>query len=267
MIDQNLEALLEKTRDVVLEAGEIVKDQWDKPKNIKKKGRIDLVTQTDVAVENFLKEKLAAILPGSAFLAEESAANVKPGPLTWIIDPVDGTTNYAHGLPHMCASVALWDEDRTVLGVVNAPILGECFTAIRGKGARLNGKPIAVSPEDSLEASLVATGFPYDVPTYLDRVLACMRAILPKAQGMRRAGAAALDMAYVSCGRLEAFYEATLNPWDVAAGWLLVTEAGGRVTQFDPDVPYALGALTMLCSNGPVHEEIGAALLSGWGAV
>jgi len=264
---ENHEALLEKTRTVVLEAGEIIKDHWDKPKNIKKKGRIDLVTQTDVAVENFLKDELAAILPGSAFLAEESASKTKPGPLTWIIDPVDGTTNYAHGLPHMCTSVALWDGGETVLGVINAPILRECFTAVRGKGAFLNGKPIAVSPEDSLEGSLVATGFPYDVPAYLDRVLACMRNILPKAQGMRRAGAAALDMAYVACGRMEAFYEATLNPWDVAAGWLLVTEAGGKVTQYDPAVPYELGVLTMLCSNGATHEEVGRALVDGWGAL
>lgn len=265
MDNVNLEALLEETKRIVLAAGEIILDHWDKPKDIRRKGRIDLVTQTDLAVEAFCKEKLADLLPGCSFLAEESSGKAALGPPTWIIDPLDGTTNYAHGLPFVCTSVALWDGEKTVLGVVNAPILKECFTAVRGRGAFRNGKPIRVSQEDDLEAALVATGFPYAIERYLDRAVGCFGKMLSNVQGMRRAGAAALDLAYVACGRFEAFYEAALNPWDVAAGWLLVTEAGGTVTQFAPDAPYELGADRIFASNGALHGALGDLLLEGWG--
>lgn len=265
MHDINLEALLEETKRIVLDAGEIIRDHWDKPKDIRRKGRIDLVTRTDLAVEAFCKEKLAEILPGCSFLAEESSAKAVPGPLTWIIDPLDGTTNYAHGLPFVCTSVALWDGEKPILGVINAPMLNECFTAARGRGARLNGKPIRVSEEGDPVAALVATGFPYDIERYLEQVVRCFKKILANVQGMRRVGAAALDMAYVACGRFEAFYESALNPWDVAAGWLLVTEAGGTVTQFAPDAPYVLGAENLLASNGALHGALGALLLEGGG--
>jgi len=251
-----LASLLEAARQAVLDAGEIIKDHWDKPRDIQRKGRIDLVTATDLAVEKALLASLSAILPESTFLAEESAASLTPGRLTWIIDPLDGTTNFAHGLPFVATSVALWRDGRTVLGIVNLPILGECFWATEGGGAFLNGRRIGVSGVDSLEDSLVATGFPYTVREHMRPLMENFEAVLGHTQGIRRPGAAALDLAYTAAGRFDAFYEIGLKPWDTAAGWLLVTEAGGRVTQFAPSEPFRLDAHGILASNGLLHEAM-----------
>jgi myo-inositol-1(or 4)-monophosphatase len=203
-----------------------------------------------------LKAELARLLPGSDFLAEETASATEPGELTWIIDPVDGTTNFANGLPFVATSIGLWHHDRVVLGVVNLPLLGEMFSAREGGGTRLNGVPVTVSAEGVMEQSLIATGFPYAIDEHLDAILRRLRAVLPRAQGVRRVGAAALDLAYVACGRYEGFYESALKPWDTAAGWLLVREAGGRVTQYDAGTEYNLGAGTILATNGAVHDEL-----------
>jgi len=237
-------------------AGEIVKDGASRTRKVMHKGRIDLVTETDLSVERMLKEELSVLLPGSDFLAEETAKNTEPGELTWIIDPLDGTTNFAHGLPFVANSIALWHRDRVVLGVVNLPLMGELFSAIRGQGAFLNGLPITVSKEVSLERCLLATGFPYDIETYLEPVLTHLKRLLPLTQGIRRPGAAALDLAYVACGRYDGFYENALNAWDTAAGLLLVQEAGGLVSEFDATKPYAFGADEILATNGRIHEEL-----------
>lgn len=245
------------------EAGDIVRDGASRTKKIMHKGRIDLVTETDMAVETMLKKELAQLLPGADFLAEETAKNTELGELTWIIDPLDGTTNFAHGLPFVANSIGLWYKDRVVLGVVNLPLLGEMFTAIEGRGAFMNGKPIHVSSETCMEKSLLATGFPYDIDRYLESILRHFKTLLPLTQGIRRPGAAALDLAYVACGRYDGFFENALNPWDTAAGILLVKEAGGCVSEFDETIPYAFGATSILATNGGIHKQLSSLLGQG----
>lgn len=244
--------VLEKASKVVLEAGEIIRKNSCKPRNIKLKGRIDLVTETDLAVELFLKEKLSEILPGASFLAEETAGNAELGESTWVIDPLDGTTNFAHGLPFVASSVALWQDGQVVLGIVNLPILNEIFTAIRGGGAFMNGQAIHVSECEVLEESLIATGFPYAIEEHVDFITSALGKVLLSTRGVRRPGAAALDLAYLACGRYDAFYENSLKPWDTAAGWLLVEEAGGQVTEYG-NRDFNLFSPNVLASNSKIH--------------
>jgi myo-inositol-1(or 4)-monophosphatase len=258
----DLEKLLAGARAAVAEAGERIKADFASPTGIRHKGRIDLVTATDLAVEGLLQDRLGALAPEAGFLAEETAGKTRLTGPTWIIDPLDGTTNFAHGFPFVCTSVAYFDGREVALGIVDAPILGQCFTAGRGLGARLNGVPLSVSSVLRLEDALVATGFPYAIRENLDEITADMRAVLAATQGIRRPGSAALDLAFVAAGRFDAFYEIGLNPWDVAAGWLLVTEAGGRVDTYRPDGPYRLGDFRILATNGALHEPM-RALLAG----
>ncbi len=249
------QALLPKVQAVVLDAGELIREHAQKPRDIHHKGRIDLVTATDIAVENYLKEHLKPLLPEATFLAEESAADAQLSEYTWIIDPVDGTTNFAHGLPHVATSLGLWHKDGVALGIINAPLLGECFTALQGGGAFCNGKTLRVTATDRLEDALIATGFPYAIEEELPGILKRLEAVLSATQGLRRCGAAALDLAYVAAGRYEAFYELRLNPWDVSAGWLLLQEAGGTMTRMNGK-PYHLRSHDLLASNGRIHEAM-----------
>jgi Archaeal fructose-1,6-bisphosphatase and related enzymes of inositol monophosphatase family len=223
----------------VRQAGGVVRAQWNDSKEITFKGRIDLVTQTDLAVERLLVGGLPGLLPGSTVLAEESHASLDPGDLTWIVDPVDGTTNYAHGLPMVAVSVALWKAGRVEMGAVYLPMLEEFFWAVRGQGAFLNGTPISVSRERTMQSALIATGFPYSFYSEVDLICERLRRVLLASQGIRRMGSAAIDLAYTACGRFEGYYETGLKPWDTAAGWLLVEEAGGRVSALDGS--YGLG--------------------------
>ncbi len=244
--------LLEELVAIVRRSGEIVRQQWQEERHVRHKGRVDLVTQTDLAVESFLKEQLAALVPGVGFLAEESSdAAARPSGDCWIIDPVDGTTNFVHRIPQVGTSVALWRDGQVALGVVNVPMMHECFWAARGQGAFCNGNPVAVSRESELQQCLCATGFPYDMDKKLPDVIERLRLMLPATQGMRRIGAASVDLAYVACGRLDVFYELWLRPWDMAAGWLLVEEAGGRLTLPSGDA-YRFGG-EVVASNGLVH--------------
>ncbi len=253
MQELNLISIQSDLTAIVTQAGDIIRESDKKPRKIKYKGRIDLVTETDLAVESFLKDKLSILLPGSDFLAEESAKETKPGDLTWIIDPLDGTTNFAHNLPFVAISVALWQRDCVVAGVVDLPLMGEQFSAVRGHGATLNKEPISVSSTKRLDRTILATGFPYDTETYLENILKHLGRFLRLTQGIRRPGSAALDLAYVACGRYDGFYEYGLNAWDTAAGVLLVTEAGGCVTRYDKTQPYALGDVDILATNGHIH--------------
>lgn len=263
MSDFNAEKLRPDLENIVRKAGKIVVENASKPRTIRHKGRIDLVTETDLAVEEMLKESLAALLPEADFLAEETAKSTVPGDLTWIIDPLDGTTNFAHGLPFVANSVGLWHRDRVVLGVVNLPLLGELLSASRGKGTTLNGKPVSVSSAAKMEDSLLATGFPYAVEDHLDTILRHFKTLLPVAQGIRRPGAAALDLAYVACGRYDGFFESALHPWDTAAGLLLVQEAGGRVTEYAADTPYTFDSGNILATNSAIHDELSRLLCQG----
>ena len=240
---------------IVEEGGAIMKANHERPHTLRRKGRIDLVTESDFAIEAFLKERLAVLTPEAAFLAEESAESLDLPPTCWIIDPVDGTTNFAHGLPLTVVSVAYRKDGELVLGIVNAPLLGECYVAEKGKGAWRNGERINVSTVETCENALVATGFPYDVASRTDEILNRLRPVLATCQGVRRCGAAALDLAWTACGRFDAYYEDGLKPWDMAAGSLLVREAGGRVTGMDGS-PLDLGE-AVLASNGRLHEALG----------
>lgn len=235
-------------------AADVVRAHWGDAKEIAFKGRIDLVTQTDLAVEKLLIEELPRLLPGSTVLAEESHACLTPGDLTWIVDPVDGTTNYAHGLPIVSVSVALWKGGRVQMSAVHVPRLGELFWAVRGQGAFLNGAPIAVSKEGKMQDALIATGFPYSFYTEVDEICLRLKRVLLASQGVRRLGSAAVDLAYTACGRFEGYYETGLKPWDTAAGWLLVEEAGGRVSALDGE--YGLGGHMIVATNGLIHEAL-----------
>ena len=248
--------LFAEAREAVRKAGKIILAHREKPKNIRYKGRVDLVTDTDVAVENALKEALSRILPGASFLAEESAEETEPGDLTWIIDPLDGTTNFAHDLPMVAISVALWREGQVDMGIIHLPVLDEMFYAARGQGAYLNGKPISVSQTTDPEKALVATGFPYAIRENIRPIMENLENVMVNCQGVRRMGSAAVDLAYTALGRFDAFFEAMLHPWDVAAGWLLVLEAGGRVSQYDYAKDFNLNAKTILAGNETLQKAI-----------
>lgn len=227
---------------------------WDRPRTVRHKGQRDLVTDTDFAIEAFLKEHLCDIVPGASFMAEESASSLCPTDTCWIIDPVDGTTNFAHHFADTATSVALWENGRVVLGVVSAPVRGERYVAELGKGAWLNGNPMHTSSVASCKDALVATGFPYSVHEDMDAVLRDMRILLDTTVGVRRCGSAALDMCFVASGCFDAYFEGWIKPWDIAAGWLLVEEAGGKVTgrsgeNYEFNTP-------ILASNGFVHDEM-----------
>lgn len=236
-------------------AGQIIGRAWGLPRAVRHKGRADLVTNTDFEVQAFLRRELNSLLPEAGFLGEEDdGEKTANADLLWVVDPVDGTTNFVHRIPLVAISLALCAKGKPVLGIVNSPILGEIFYAVKGTGAFLNENPIHVSGAATLEDSLVCTGFPYDLKDGLDQMVKILKAVLPATQGLRRLGSAATDLAYVACGRLDAFYESCLKPWDMAAGWLLVEEAGGRITMMDGS-EMSLGA-SLLSSNGHIHDSM-----------
>lgn len=251
----NYDALCQQVIAVAHEAGALLQEHASRPRDIQFKGRIDLVTATDLALESLLKQRLAELLPGSLFLAEESSPTTALEGYTWIIDPLDGTTNFAHGLPFVASSIALWHDGEIVLGVVNAPLIQECFSAVKGMGAYRNSKPIHVSATARLDHSLIATGFPYSFESEMDGLLRRMRNVLSACRGVRRYGAAAIDLAYVAAGHYDGFYERCLKPWDVAAGWLLITEAGGRFTRMTGE-PFRIGDHDILATNGVIHDAL-----------
>lgn len=222
-----------------------------------KSTEIDLVTRVDKESEAAIREILLTEYPDHVVLGEE-AGQEGDAPYRWIVDPLDGTLNYAHGFPFYCVSVALEVHGRVEVGVVLDSVHNDLFSATRGGGSYLNGAPIRVTRETELRKSMMATGFAYTTETMMDN-LELFRRMLPLCRAIRRPGAAAMDLAYVACGRLDGFWEISLNPWDVAAGWLLVEEAGGRVSG-GSGKPYKLHDKTMVVSNGPLHESLLSAL-------
>lgn len=252
----DLKELLAKCLPVIAKAGEIVKRRWNSDHEIRHKGAIDLVTETDREVEEFLHAALLALTPDAAFVGEESAADTAAllaAPSCWIVDPVDGTTNFVHRIPMVGVSVAFCLNGKPVLGVVDAPMLAERYYALKDGGAFLNGAPIAVSKADKLSSCLVATGFPYDVPPKLPAIIRRLEAVLPATQGLRRPGAASIDLAWVGCGRLDAFYEDGLKPWDMAAGIVIVEAAGGQTSDFNGG-PSGWGK-SLLATNGIMQPD------------
>jgi len=221
----------------------------------RKSNSIDLVTEADRESEAAIIELIHRAFPTHAILAEESGASAHQSDHRWIIDPLDGTTNFAHGYPQFCVSIAYERRGRVEFGVVFDPLRKEFFIAQRGHGARLNGKPIRVSTMPSLGASLLSTGFPYDRREHVDFYLGFLADFVARAQGVRRNGSAALDLCYVACGRLDAFWEWKLHPWDTAAGALIVREAQGTVSDFRGATFDLFGEQT-LASNGALHPEM-----------
>jgi myo-inositol-1(or 4)-monophosphatase len=226
----------------------------------RKSNSIDLVTEADRESEAAVIEVIHRSFPTHAILAEESGASAHQSDHRWIIDPLDGTTNFAHGFPQFCVSIAYERRGRVQLGVVYDALKKECFVAQRGHGARLNGKPIHVSTTPSLSAALLSTGFPYDRRERRRYYLCFWEELMTRVQGVRRTGAAALDLAYVAAGRTDGFWEFGLKAWDVAAGALLVEEARGRVTNMDGS-PLELAGANILATNGRLHEELSAVIV------
>ena len=238
-------------------AGRLQRHYFKRDLQIQKKGLIDLVTEADVAVEQDIRARVARHFPGHVFLGEEQSQSASAGesPFRWIVDPIDGTTNFVHGLPLFCVSIALEIEGRVDVGVVYAPIADELFTTERGEGARLNGHRIHVTGEAALIDALLVTGFPPQARDAQDEQLVIFGEFLSRARAVRRLGSAALDLAYVAAGRFDGFWERSLHGWDVAAGALLVEEAGGRVTGFSGGSFDPFGG-ELLASNGALHPQL-----------
>jgi myo-inositol-1(or 4)-monophosphatase len=240
-------------------AGAIVKGRWHEQGRIDvKSSAIDLVTDVDRACETAILDVLSSTFPEHAILAEESGARGEHEFL-WIIDPLDGTTNFAHGYPQVAISLALQRGAQTILGLVYDPIREELFVARRGAGAFLNDQVVRVSTASSLSTSLLASGFPYDRREHADFYLSFFKAFMLRTQGIRRAGSAALDLCWVAAGRVDGFWEWKLQPWDTAAGALLVEEAGGMVSDFRGGRFEPFGEQT-LASNGRIHAEMLASI-------
>ena len=245
------------------QGGRVLRSFVGKNPGIRKKGATDLVTRADTESEKAIIDTILARFPDHGILAEESglrdAGGTNQGGPRWIIDPLDGTTNFAHGLGFFAVSIAFERDGRILAGIVLNPVGGELFTAVAGQGAFLNERPIAVSSETNIGNSLLATGFPYDLPRVFPDLKARLEACMLKAQGIRRLGAAALDLCYLACGRFEGFWEQDLHPWDTAAGFCIAREAGAVVTDFS-NREFTIDRKEILATNGHIHSQMLALL-------
>ena len=245
----------EEIEAIAREAGTLLMSHFARHVTIEYKGDVDLVTEADRASEKLIVEHLQARWPEHGIVGEEGARSGPGAEYCWYVDPLDGTTNFAHGYPVFCISIALVRKDEQLeAGVLYDPTRDEMFAAERGEGATLNGKPIQVSKTARLAESLLGTGFPSH-KRHQNPNIHLYHQITLRSHGIRRAGSAALDLANVACGRYDGFWEINLNPWDTAAGVLLVQEAGGRVTRFD-GAPFRLDSREVLATNGLIHGEL-----------
>ena len=240
-------------------AGEILLNYWGKTHTVEKKGAINLVTEADLASENAIIQLIRGVFPDHSVLAEESGVTLGTDSYEWIIDPLDGTTNFAHHLPDFSLSIALAFEGDIVFGVVLNPVTGELFCGTRGEGSTLNGRSIRVSSTKVIGESLLVTGFPYDFQSVIRPLIYRFERCLMAAQGVRRLGSAALDLCYVACGRFDGFWEQNLAPWDTAAGVVIAREAGARISNFS-NGPYSIEKKEILATNGFIHQEMTALL-------
>jgi len=252
----NLKSICIQMITPVMEAGAFIREQRKtfSEKVVEYKGFNDLVSYVDKSAEQLLVDRLKVILPEAGFITEENTAGSDGQEYQWIIDPLDGTTNFVHGVPCYCVSVALAHNGKVVAGIIYEINLDECFYAWKGGGAFLNGVTIKVSEVNELKRSLMATGFPYTnfskMKEYMDVFDYCMR----HTHGLRRLGSAAVDMAYVACGRFEGFYEYGLNAWDIAAGCIIIEEAGGKVGDFSGGDNFLFGKEIISCNAGIYNE-------------
>jgi myo-inositol-1(or 4)-monophosphatase len=266
MVD--LAELLELSKPIVLKTGRWIQSVVNDigQEDIQYKGTNDLVSYVDQTAEKQLKEDLGRIFPAAGFVAEETASDyseVGDG-YYWVIDPLDGTTNFLHRLPIYAVSVGLIYQRQPVLGLIYEPNRDELFFAAKGLGAFLNDRPISVSAQVEVGKSLLATGFPYSDFSYQDEYLALLKELMRKSHGLRRMGAAAIDLAYTACGRFEGFFEANLKPWDVAAGKIIVEEAGGKVRNFSGGEEVIFEG--QIIGAGPIFDEFLNILQSKWKA-
>lgn len=246
---------LKIAEDAARVGGKILLKYFGKPIDVEFKGEVDLVTVADRLSEEVVVSAISSKFPDHQIIAEEGTVRNSASEYRWIIDPLDGTTNYAHGFPCFAVSVGLEVSGRMVMGVVYDPLRDECFTAEEGSGARLNGRPIHVSGIDRLDKALLATGFPYDRRDHVERYLRPFKRFMMKAQEIRRPGAATIDLCYLAAGRLDGFWESKLHPWDTAAASVIVKEAGGRMSDFKGG-EFSIYGQETLASNGKVHEEM-----------
>lgn len=260
--------------EIAHEAGALIRERFGRIDQVRFKGAVNPVTETDTAAEAVILSRLRAAFPEHGILGEESGGDawqvsrLAPSRLAkseamWLVDPLDGTNNFAHGFPHICVSLGLMVSGAIEVGVVYDPLRDETFAALRGAGATLNGVAIRVSTVDSLSRAFLATGFPYDRRVGASNNVGMLDCFLRRSQGVRRAGSAALDLAYVACGRFDGFWEPGLSPWDMAAGSLLVQEAGGRVSDFGGGVTWLFSGDEVIASNGRIHDEMLVVLRDG----
>jgi myo-inositol-1(or 4)-monophosphatase len=250
---------MERLIEVIKKAGEIVKEGFNKTKEIKFKGEIDLVTEYDVRVEEYLKKELSLLMPEYKIIAEETNnLEDKNHPNKIIIDPIDGTTNFVHQIPYVAISVGVITDNKLDFGVVYNPICDELYSAKVGKGAYLNGEKISVSTKTDLKKSLLATGFPYSITTNnsdYDFTMKFIAKALKNVVGVRRMGAAALDLCYLARGSVDVYYEMNLKPWDVCAGIIIVQEAGGEVTNLDSKEFSLFEDKYIVATNKNLHND------------
>lgn len=258
-MDNNVsEEIISKAIQIVKEVGFYIKEELGKvqDRDIEEKELNSLVSYVDKTAEEKLVPVLADLIPGCSFITEEETVDqTGGGNYEWIIDPLDGTSNFLHQIPYFAVSVALRKEDEVVFGVVYNIMHDECFHAQKGKGAYMNDRKIHVSKTVSLDKAILATGFPYSNEVNTDPLVECIRYWTKNARGIRRLGAAALDLCYVACGRLDFYYETTINIWDIAAGVIIVQEAGGSISDFHGEDDY-FDKKMVIASNGQFHEEI-----------
>ena len=256
----DLDAFLAAAGDAVAAGAAHLRAAVGQPQRVQHKGAVDLVTETDHAVEALITERLRGAFPDHVVVGEEASAGAgaqRPPAdrYAWYLDPLDGTTNFAHGFPHFAVSLGLARGSEQLVAVIADVSRDETFTAVRGGGARCNGAAIRVSATADVNLALLATGTPYDRRERADQYLGAIRSVMMRGQGIRRGGSAALDLCWVACGRVDAYWEWRLGPWDVAAGALIVREAGGRITDFG-GAPHDVFGSETLASNGHLHDAM-----------
>jgi len=252
MINPLHQQALNLATDLARRAGALLRLGLEENRQVDFKGAIDMVTDMDRRCETLITTAINSTFPAHRIVAEEGTVMDSSSPFRWLVDPLDGTTNYAHGFPWFCVSLALEEEGRVVMGVIYQPMQDELFRAVRGNGAWLGNRRLKVSAQNNLDQAYLATGFPYDIRTRPRGPLNKFCTLALSTLAVRRAGSAALDLACLAAGRFDGFWEEGLRPWDTAAGWLMVEEAGGWVTDFS-GAPYQLEKKQILATNGHLH--------------
>lgn len=257
------EEIISKALQIVKEVGVYIKEELGKVRvgDIEEKELNSLVSYVDKTAEEKLVPVLSSLIPGCSFITEEGTVEQSgAGEYQWIIDPLDGTSNFLHQIPYFAVSVALRKNGEVVFGVVYNIMQDECFYAHKGKGAFMNDQPISVSKTKTIDKAILATGFPYSNEVNTDPLVECIRHWIKNARGIRRLGAAALDLCFVACGRLDFYYEMTINIWDIAAGVIIVEEAGGTITDFYGGKDY-FDKKMVIASNSNFHEQIKSVII------